>query len=167
MLTEPEVEGRLMFLVEEATRDRFTDLRASRRIQHSSICAFRTTRAFEPTYALTDNISRHGLYVRTMDPPSAGSEVRIDLRDNYGEVLQLRATVAWRHAPSRVGGTTSPGFGVRINEEACSGTDLTKYRALYDSLLEELESMERPVSGPRDTLDPKGKPKGGLRATGD
>ncbi len=141
-LSELEVSERLMFLVDEATRPALNDARASRRIQHTAIATFRAKRTFEHTYALTDNISRQGLYLRTLDPPPVGSDVRINLRDKYGDILQIRGTVAWRFAPSQVGGRTCPGFGLSIAEEACPPDDLEKYRSLYADVLMELEQIE-------------------------
>lgn len=141
-LSELEVSERLMFLVDEATRPIMNDARASRRIQHSAIATFRGKRTFEHTYALTDNISRQGLYLRTLDPPPVGADVRVNLRDKYGDILQIRGSVAWRFAPSQVGGRTCPGFGLRLAEEACPPDDLEKYRSLYDDVLAEVERIE-------------------------
>lgn len=141
-LSELEVSERLMFLVDEATRPVMNDARASRRIQHSAIATFRAKRTFDHTYALTDNISRQGLYLRTLDPPPVGADVRINLRDKYGDILQIRGFVAWRFAPSQVGGRTCPGFGIRLAEEACPPDDLEKYRSLYADVLAEVERIE-------------------------
>lgn len=141
-LSPPEVAERLMFLVDEATQKVGREARASRRIQHSAMSTFQNVRSFEHTYALTDNISRQGLYLRTLDPPPVGEDVRINLRNRYGEILQIRGMVAWRHAPNRVGGRTCPGFGLSIQESACPPSDLAKYHALYDEVLADLISLE-------------------------
>lgn len=141
-LSPPEVAERLMFLVDEATQKTGHEARASRRIQHSTMCTFQNVRSFEHTYALSDNISRQGLYLRTLDPPAVGEDVRIHLRNRYGEILQIRGMVAWRHAPNRVGGRTCPGFGLSIQESACPPLDLSKYHALYDDVLKDLNALE-------------------------
>jgi hypothetical protein len=163
-LSELEVSERLMFLVDEATRPVVNDARASRRIQHSAIAIFHTKRTFDHTYALTDNISRQGLYLRTLDPPPVGADVRINVRDKYGDILQIRGIVAWRFAPSQVGGRTCPGFGVRLAEEACPPDDLEKYRSLYGDVLAELERIEartgRAATRVRETPDANETPSG-------
>ena len=141
-LSPPEVAERLMFLVDEATQKVGREARASRRIQHSAMSTFQNVRSFEHTYALTDNISRQGLYLRTLDPPPVGEDVRINLRNRYGEILQIRGMVAWRHAPNRVGGRTCPGFGLSIQESACPPVDLAKYHALYEEVLKDLIALE-------------------------
>ena len=150
-LSDPEVVERLMFLVDEATRPGGHEARRSRRIQHGAICTFRQLRSFEHCYALTDNISRQGLYLRTLDPPPRGMEVKIDLRDKFGDILQIRGTVAWRHAPSSVGGRTCPGFGLSIDEAACPPQDLEKYHALYDDVLKEVEDAEHQLGNTAGT----------------
>lgn len=155
-LSDLEVGERLMFLVDEATRPVMNDVRASRRIQHSAIATFGSKRSFDHIYALTDNISRQGLYIRTLDPPAVGVDVRIHLRDKYGDVLQIRGLVAWRYAPSQVGGRTCPGFGIRIAEEACPAEDLEKYRALYSDVLEEVERIEARASMKAGQQNPSG-----------
>ncbi len=141
-LSAPEIGARLMFLVDEATRPVLKDARASRRIQHSVIATFSEQRTFEHTYGLTDNLSRQGLYMRTLDPPPVGSSVRVNLRDKYHDILQIRGLVAWRYAPSQVGGRICPGFGLSIAEESCPRDDLEKYHALYGDVLTEVESVE-------------------------
>jgi hypothetical protein len=119
--------------------------RGSRRIQHAVVATFCAPRSFERTYALTDNLSRKGLYIRTLDPPATGTEVRVELLDRYGDVLQLRGTVAWRHSPGAVGGTICHGFSTRIDSENSPKSDLEKFEAMYDSLLEKL--VARPSRG--------------------
>jgi hypothetical protein len=142
-LSDPEIADRLMFLVDEATRPVSPEARASRRIQFSTITTFRAQRSFEHTYALTDNISRQGLYLRTLDPPPVGIYVQVNLRDKFGDVIEIRGTVAWRYAPNRVGGRICPGFGLSIDERACPPDDLEKYRALYAEALAQLEEIEK------------------------
>lgn len=115
-----------------------SDQRLSRRIQHTGIATFCTLRTFERTYALTDNVSRHGIYLRTLAPPAIGSEVRVEMRDKYGEVFQVRGTVTRRHAPGRVGGRSCHGFGIDLDAENTSKWDLEKFHAMYGALLDEL-----------------------------
>src|SRR5690606_26239974 len=116
---ESEMGSRLMFLVDEARPAGLKDVRASRRLQHSLICTFRSARSFQPMYALTDNISREGMYLRTLDPPSADTEVLIEMLSDKGEILHLKGVAAWRYVPMKTGGIKPAGFGLRLNVGGC------------------------------------------------
>lgn len=161
-LTDSEIVNRLMFLVEEARVGSRGDNRASRRLQDSVICTFRSTRSFQPVYALTDNISREGLYLRTMDPPGQNSEVIIEMLSDQGEILHLKGIVAWRHAPARTGGAKPAGIGLRLDAEASAPADIAAYRKFYDSRLAAVcdaeAQMPRSIDQDRATM-PAGSPK--------
>lgn len=153
------VSDPLSFFVDGATEESGANRRSSRRIQHAAIATFCTSRSFERTYALTDNISRLGLYLRTLDPPATGSEVRVEVRDRYGEVLQLRGAVTWRHAPCKVGGTTCHGFAMSIDRRNSSKSDLDKFETMYECLLEKLaarrsKGRSHPVVQPDPSVPP-------------
>jgi hypothetical protein len=121
-----------------SSRPDTTNQRLSRRIQHAGVATFCTLRSFERTYALTDNVSRQGIYLRTLAPPAIGCAVRIEMRDKHGEVFQVCGTVTRRYAPCRVGGTRCHGFGVDLDTENTPKWDLEKFNAMYGSLLDEL-----------------------------
>lgn len=149
-LTDPEIVNRLMFLVEEARVGVRGENRASRRLQDSMTCTFRSARSFQPTYALTDNISWEGLYLRTMDPPAQHAEVIIEMLSDQGEILHLKGVVAWRHVPARTGGTKPAGFGFRLNQEACSPVDLAIYQEFYGRRLSAVVEAESQMPSSMD-----------------
>ncbi len=127
----------LLFQVGELTRPDVTDLRSSPRTYLSAFCAFRERTEFHPVYGLTYNVSRGGMFVRSMDPPRAESVISLELRpvDETREVLQLRAQVVWVQRPLHGStGSTPAGFGIRILPEACAPEDLERYHRMCDGL---------------------------------
>lgn len=133
--TGTEEAGRLLFFAEEAMRADARDMRASTRMLHYGMCAFREAGSLFPTFGLTHNISRQGLYVRTMDPPRPGSDLWFEMRAPELEVtVHLRGKVVWRREPKVMGGTAPPGFGLRIDAEACPQGDLKAYESGYEQL---------------------------------
>jgi CheY-like chemotaxis protein len=130
-----DVRGELLFFAEEALRaGPAKDLRRSPRLHFATLCAFRQAGMMEPTYGLTHNVSQAGLFVRTLDPPPAGSELWLELRTFEGQAVHLRGTVAWRRAASDLAGTAPPGFGVKLEAEQCPALDLGKYESAYLAL---------------------------------
>ncbi len=128
-------KGKLLFFAEEALRERSgKDQRASERLHYATICAFRMAGLMEPTYGLTHNISREGLFIRTLDPPPRSSEIWLELRTFDDETVHLRGTVMWRREADRVGGTAPPGFGVRLNAAKSPADDLERYVSSYLNL---------------------------------
>lgn len=133
--TDTEQAGRLLFFAEEAMRADARDLRASPRYLHYGMCAFREAGSLFPTFGLTHNISQQGLYVRTLDPPRPGSDLWFEMRAPQLDVtIHLRGTVVWRREPSTMGGTAPPGFGMRVEAEACPKGDLAYYERGYQQL---------------------------------
>jgi molecular chaperone DnaK len=65
-------------------------------------------------YAL--NVSRGGIFVRTLDPKPAGTEVDLDIALESGdEVIRGKGVVAWTTAPSAPGEPPrDPGMGIRF-----------------------------------------------------
>jgi hypothetical protein len=131
-----DVRGELLFFAEEALRGAPSeDQRASRRLHFATLCGFRTAGSMESSYGLTHNLSREGLFVRTLNPPKAGSEIWFELRTFDGITVHLRGTTMWRRlACSTGGGTTPPGFGAKIDAARCPPTDLAAYEAGYANL---------------------------------
>lgn len=126
----------LLFLANELLRPEVSNVRASTRILHGAICAFRPAGSLEPVYGLTYNISREGLYVRTLDPPPAGSDLWFEMRPpNRRTAVHLRGKVVWTR---RLGQASAvpPGFGMRIAASQCPPGDLAAYQAAYDALRE-------------------------------
>ena len=134
--SDSEQSGKLLFFAEEALRGTAKNLRAFPRLLHNGLCAFREAGSLEPIYGLTHNVSRQGLYVRTLDPPRPGSMLWFEMRapGHAGELVHLRGRVMWRREPGQMGGTAPAGFGLRIEEHACPVYDLALYQQAYDRL---------------------------------
>jgi CheY-like chemotaxis protein len=127
----------LLFQLGELTRPDVTDLRSSPRTYYSAFCAFRERTDFEAVYALTYNVSRGGMFIRTMDPPGPQSDIAVELRlhDATRDILHLRGQVVWVQRPVYgSAGPTPAGFGVRIVPEASPSRDLKRYEHMCDAL---------------------------------
>jgi hypothetical protein len=127
--------GQLLLLAESVkTRVDPGEQRRSRRTLYSTLCAFRAGGSLEPTYGMTHDLGRDGLYVRTLDAPEPGTALWIELRTVDGTPVHLRGTVTWRKQPSEGGGGTLPGFGLKIDVAECPPVDLASYVLSYDQL---------------------------------
>lgn len=126
----------LLFQANELLRPDVSNIRASRRVLHGAICTFRPAGSLEPAFALTYNWSREGLYVRTLDPPSRGQDLWLEVRLPFRrEAAHVRGKVVWATGPHRPGGTTPPGFGLKILAADSPPGDLTQYRQAYEELV--------------------------------
>lgn len=129
--------GKLLNFAEEVSRRDATDLRVSPRIPYPTMCSFRPAGMMHPTYGLTHNISREGLFIRTLDAPKPATEVWLELRaPSDTRVVHLRGKVVWRREPGAVGATPF-GFGMRLQPEDCPQSDHSMYSAGYDALNEQ------------------------------
>jgi len=125
----------LLFLANELMRPGVSDIRASERILFGAICAFRRAGELEPVYGLTYNISREGLFIRTLDPPANGTEIWFEMRPPHSaRAVHLRGQAVWSKGLDTPGGAAPPGFGMRIDEAACPPNDLRAYREAYEAL---------------------------------
>ncbi len=128
----------LLFLANELLRPSVSNSRASTRVLYGVLSSFRTAGSLTPNFGLTYNLSREGLYVRTLDPPQRGTTLWVEMRaPGQREAIHLRGEVVWATGPHRPGGTAPPGFGLRILEDECPPSDLAVYRQGYRSLVEE------------------------------
>jgi CheY-like chemotaxis protein/Tfp pilus assembly protein PilZ len=128
--------GKLLNFAEEVARRDATDMRASARIPYPTITSFRPAGVMHPTYGLTHNISREGIFVRTLDAPKPKTDVWLELRAPEGpSVVHLRAKVVWRREPGAVGATPF-GFGLRLQPADCPQGDHSNYTTGYDALNE-------------------------------
>src|SRR5512138_2583032 len=99
------------------------------------------------------NVSRGGIFVRTLEPWPPGTELAIDVAlANGDQVLRGRGVVRWRTPPSAPGEPPrDPGMGVRFTELA------PESRALVDLMVAtvgaEARSEEPPVPPDVDLLD--------------
>jgi DNA-binding response OmpR family regulator len=132
----------LLFVVNELMRPEINDVRASPRVLFATLCAFRRAGEFSAAYGMSSNVSREGLFVRTMDAPPADSTLWVELRPpGAAAAVHLTAHVVWvrglRHGS---GGASPPGFGARLLPEACAPAELDRYHAGYQALRDEMRS---------------------------
>lgn len=128
----------LLFVLNELLRPReLLESRASRRVIHATLCAFRAAGELETRYGLTYNISREGLYIRTFDAPCERGPVWLDLRPPGSKsAVHIRGDLVWmRTLATGARGTAPPGFGVRLSPDACPKEDLQAYMQCYEALL--------------------------------
>jgi CheY-like chemotaxis protein len=122
----------LLFQISQVTRPLVAEMRTSRRVFWATMVAFRPLSSFEPSFGLTYDISRGGLFVRTTDTPELNTTVSLELRvspDN-DRVVTLRARVVWVHLPKTHMASRSPaGFGVELIDAETPSIDLSLYRA--------------------------------------
>ena len=120
-----DVTGKLLFFADEQAKAGFKDRRSSPRMLYSAICSFREAGALQSTYGVTHNLSREGMYVRTLDPPRAASTIWIELETPINRApIHLRAQAVWQHLPGSGKGLLPPGFGLRIDAAQCPPADL-------------------------------------------
>lgn len=127
--------GQLLFWVDQNVGARGRNQRRSPRIMCSVMCTFRGPESFEPTYAVTHDISGEGLYIRTLDPPRPQTEIWIELREAGGRLMQVRGEVVWCRSPSQAGGSAPIGFGVSLLLETTPGRDYARYVQFYNEVL--------------------------------
>ncbi|MCC7534667.1 MAG: hypothetical protein IT379_00560 [Deltaproteobacteria bacterium] len=120
--------------------------RSSARILYDTFCSIRPLD--EPgtsRYAMTFNVSRGGLYVRTFDPVPRGSLVQLKLRPpSVGSTVELVGRVAWTCAPGNGPTVTAPpGFGVELLRGECLAAEWTRYQTAV-ALAEHESTVEFP-----------------------
>lgn len=131
----------LLFLANELLRPEVSNMRASVRLLYGTICAFRAAGTLQPVYGLTYNISREGMYVRTLDPPKPGTPVWLEMRPPHGDgVIHLRGKAVWARGLRSPGGAAPAGFGIRLDDTAAPATDREAYETGYDRLREAVET---------------------------
>jgi hypothetical protein len=132
-----DVSSRLLFFADERAKAQFKDRRSSTRKLYAGVCTFREAGSPEPNYGVTHNVSRDGLYVRTLDPPKTGSAVWIELDAPLADqAIHLRAKVCWQRLPGAGPGILQPGFGVQLDAAACPSRDLQAFLRGYEALSE-------------------------------
>ncbi len=126
----------LLFRVNELLAGDAVNARDSRRLLVSTICAYRPAGARVPVHGLTYNVSRTGLYVRSLAPLARGTDLWFELQPSLeAPWIHLRGEVVWARYPSDTAGVPC-GFGVQIREAECSPRDLQIWLDTYAALLE-------------------------------
>ena len=116
--TAGQTKGRVLFFADEAAaRASHVEARRSERVLYESICAFRMAGAMEPAYGLSHNLSREGMYVRTLSPAPVGTELWIELRTALGVPVHLRGRVMWRREAGNSSATAPSGFGFQVDRD--------------------------------------------------
>jgi Tfp pilus assembly protein PilZ/CheY-like chemotaxis protein len=129
----------VLFVANELARPpRGHEHRASARLLYSTTIAFRLAGRDEDDAGLTYNVSKGGLYVRTLAPVEAGQEVWLEL---FPPRCERRVRLAGKAAWSRCFGpnesaTVPAGFGVQITDGLAG--DLARYQAGCDAFAEDL-----------------------------
>jgi hypothetical protein len=129
----------LLFSANELLRPKAADMRASARVLHAGLCAFRPAGELHPALGLTYNLSREGMYIRTLDAIDRDTDVWLEMRAPRAErAVHLRGKVMWARRPgSGPGGAVPPGFGVRLVESSCPAMDLAEYQTAYSAMLDQ------------------------------
>jgi hypothetical protein len=132
-----DLTGRLLFFADEQAKARFKDRRSSARKLCATICSFREAGALQAAYGLTHNISREGMYVRTIDPPRPDTVLWLELNVPGAETpVHLRGRVMWQRLPGAGTGVLPPGFGLKIEAAECPPKDLQAFLRGCDALPE-------------------------------
>jgi hypothetical protein len=131
-----DTKAKLLFFTDETVaRGAAVDARRSERVLFETICAFRAAGSMQSQYGLTHNISREGLYVRTLSAPAVGSELWIELRTAAGIPVHVRGRVMWRRQAGQGSATKPAGFGFRIDSAQTPAHDLGDWESAYQALL--------------------------------
>lgn len=141
LMSEDAPSDNLLFLTNEllrriALREK-NDQRASARLLYGTLCAFRYAGNLSSVYGYCYNISNEGMYIKSCDAPKIDNRIWLEMIPP-GEIkaIHLRCNVVWVCLPDNSKpAATPPGFGLRIDENACPPDDLEKYRAAYAHLL--------------------------------
>lgn len=134
-----DVKSEVLFFAEEALRAPQGDQRSSKRLHFAAMCAFRSAGSMMASYGMTHNISREGVFVRTLDPPRPGTEIWLELRTFDDVAVHLRGTVKWRRCAGDPCGPGLLGFGAHISAEHSPLFDVAYYERGYDNLLRSRE----------------------------
>lgn len=132
-----DLTGRLLFFADEQAKAKFRDRRSSARKLCATICSFREPGSLQPAFGLTHNLSREGMYVRTMDPPRPNTMLWLELNVPGSESpAHLRGRVMWQRLPGAGAGVLPPGFGLMLERPECPPSDLQAFTRAYDALPE-------------------------------
>jgi len=125
----------LLFLANDLLRPDVRNLRSSARHLHATVCLYRPAGELHGAWGLTYNLSREGLYLRTLDAPKAASEVWLELRPPGDRAaIHLRGEVVWARPPQLGAASAPPGFAVRLDPASCPVQDLEAYGQAYERL---------------------------------
>lgn len=108
--------------------------RASPRLLYSTVVGYRPAGVREMFHGVTYNVSREGLYLRTVTPPPPGTTLWLELLPPSRDALvHLEAEVVWALPFGRSNVRAPAGFGVRITD--ATRRDLERWGSGYARLL--------------------------------
>jgi DNA-binding response OmpR family regulator len=124
----------VLFLSNELMSGQGGALRQSERVLYGTVVAFRAAGGELDDVGFCYNISRNGVYVRTLAAPE-GETVWIELRPPRAKArVRLQGRIAWRRPFGRIAGATAPpGFGVELVDGL--GEGLKEWKAAYESFV--------------------------------
>ncbi|MGB0680672.1 MAG: PilZ domain-containing protein [Polyangiales bacterium] len=135
ILQRDEPPEHLLFLANELQRPEVAELRAAPRLLCTEACAFQQPSDFLPAGGLTYNVSRNGIYVRTLALPQRGALLWLNLAAPVTRApVHLRGEVVWVCAPTGRGRPVPPGFGVKFDRTLCPNDDHERYVQGCDDL---------------------------------
>lgn len=107
-----------LFAGNELLRAGLANQRASARLLHATLVQFRELGELESRYGVSYNISREGIYVRTIAPPPRGAKLWAELRPpGSTQFVHLEVEVMWNRAYRALSGATAPaGFGAIVRD---------------------------------------------------
>jgi CheY-like chemotaxis protein len=130
-----------LFCANEALRPGFGEQRASPRLLYGTAVSFRVAGRDRDEVGYCYNLSREGLYVRTLAPLEPGAEAWIEMRPpRTDRLIRLDTKVVWRRLlGGPEGATVPPGFGLRIT--GGSESDWDRFRRGYDCFRSDLVAV--------------------------
>jgi len=125
----------LLFLANEVTTTDFSELRKSARLLFATLCTFRKAGDMSLVHGLVYNVSKDGLYVRSLDTPARGTKIWVELRPpRMTDAVHLRGTAMWALSVGSPALPAPPGFGLRLEAAECPPSDLAAYEVAYGDL---------------------------------
>lgn len=109
-----------LYHANELSRSNGIESRRAMRILYSAVTRFRAAGSDEDDLGLTYNVSTTGLYIRTLAPLPAGTEIWLELRPPRAErPVRLHGRVVWaRPFGPRHRAVIPPGMGVHLVGES-------------------------------------------------
>jgi CheY-like chemotaxis protein len=133
----------LLFVANELIHRPPVDGRLSERLLYGASVRFQLDGRPDQEMGYLYNVSAGGVYVRSLVPPEAGSEIWLEFVPPRSDLaVRLEGTVAWARSYGPARAATHPvGFGVKI--EGGSRKSLTRFARSYNVYLAERVALRR------------------------
>lgn len=106
---------------DERNDDDFSDRREHTRYDTSIAVDYASGDTF--LFAYLQNISEMGIFIRTNEPLSVGTELRLRFHVDEGDPLVLDGEVTWINPYKHTGENLNPGMGVRFKDLTPEGRE--------------------------------------------